>query len=72
MATPTKPGTPRGMQPPDKKPVRITVPEGKAMFGDPFFPKVPFQAIFYISAIFAVLSFWRWSALRRCRIPPTR
>jgi mono/diheme cytochrome c family protein len=56
MATPD---APRGMQPPDKKPVRITVPQipGKARYGDPFFPKVPFQAIFYILAIFGMLLF---------------
>jgi mono/diheme cytochrome c family protein len=55
MATST---APRGMQAPDKKPVRITVPENRrARFGDPFYPKVPFQAIFYISAIFGVLIF---------------
>jgi len=49
---------PRGMQPPDKKPVRITVPERRhARYGDPFFPKVPFQAIFYISGIFGMLLF---------------
>lgn len=54
MAT-TKPDTPRGLQPPDSKPVRITVPEGKTRYGDPFFPKVPFQSLFYISAIFIAL-----------------
>ncbi|MGH2345383.1 MAG: hypothetical protein ACRDG4_09170, partial [Chloroflexota bacterium] len=58
MAGTPKPGTPRGLQQPDKSPVRITVPEGrKVRYGDPFFPKVPFQAIFYICAIFAVLIF---------------
>jgi hypothetical protein len=56
MASTTTPGTPRGLQPPDKKPVRINVPEEKKVrYGDPFFPKVPFQAIFYILAIFGVL-----------------
>ncbi len=49
---------PRGMRPPDKKPVRITVPERQhSRYGDPFFPKVPFQAMFYITAIFAALLF---------------
>ncbi len=58
MATTATPGTPRGMQPPDKKPVRITVPEDrKVRYGDPFFPKVPYQAIFYIIAVFCVLIF---------------
>jgi len=58
MATTAKPETPRGMQPPDRKPVRITVPENrKVRYGDPFFPKVPFQAIFYIGATFLVLIF---------------
>ncbi len=58
MANTAKPGAPRGLQPPDKSPVRITVPESrKVRYGDPFFPKVPFQAIFYIGAIFAVLLF---------------
>ncbi|HVA90734.1 MAG TPA: c-type cytochrome domain-containing protein [Chloroflexota bacterium] len=58
MATSAKPQTPRGLQPPDKKPVRITVPDDrKVRYGDPFFPKVPFQAIFYIGATFAVLIF---------------
>jgi mono/diheme cytochrome c family protein len=58
MAGSATPGTPRGLQPPDKSPVRITVPaEKKIRYGDPFFPKVPFQAIFYIGAIFAVLIF---------------
>ena len=57
MATTAQPETPRGMQPPDKRPVRITVPEenGKARFGDPFWPKAPFQAIFYIAAVFVAL-----------------
>ena len=58
MATTTTPNTPRGLQPPDKRPVRITVPEeSKVRYGDPFFPKVPFQSIFYILAIFGVLIF---------------
>ena len=58
MATTATPGTPRGMQPPDKKPVRITVPEDrKVRYGDPFFPKVLYQAIFYITAVFCVLIF---------------
>ncbi len=58
MAGSATPGTPRGLQPPDKSPVRITVPaDKKVRYGDPFFPKVPFQAIFYIAATFAVLIF---------------
>jgi menaquinol-cytochrome c reductase cytochrome b/c subunit len=58
MAGTATPGTPRGLQPPDKSPVRITVPsEKKVRYGDPFFPKVPFQSIFYIGATFAVLLF---------------
>jgi ubiquinol-cytochrome c reductase cytochrome b subunit len=59
MATTRTPETPRGLQPPDKKPVRISVPEERKAprYGDPFFPKVPFQAIFYILAIFGVLIF---------------
>jgi mono/diheme cytochrome c family protein len=58
MASTTKPDTPRGLRQPDKKPVRINVPEeSKPRYGDPFFPKVPFQAIFYILAIFGVLIF---------------
>jgi mono/diheme cytochrome c family protein len=48
---------PRGLQPPDKKRVRITVPEGGVKYGDRFFPKVPFQSIFYISAVLATLVF---------------
>src|SRR5689334_22215081 len=49
---------PRGLQPPDDKPVRITVPEGrKERYGKPFWPKVPFEAIFYITAILGVLIF---------------
>jgi menaquinol-cytochrome c reductase cytochrome b/c subunit len=55
MASSTKPGTPRGMQPPDTKPVRITVPEGKTRYGDPFFPKVFFEALFPISGVFIAL-----------------
>ncbi len=52
------PSAPRGMQPPDRKPVRITVPSRQeARYGDRFFPKVPFQAIFYITGIFAALLF---------------
>lgn len=58
MATTPKLDAPRGLQPPERKPVRITVPEDKkARYGDPFFPKVPFQAIFYIGATFGVLLF---------------
>jgi mono/diheme cytochrome c family protein len=50
--------TPRGLQPPDKKPVRITVPVGsKVNYGDRFYPKVPFQSIFYISAVLTALIF---------------
>src|SRR5260370_36391139 len=50
--------SPRGMQPPDKKPVRINVPEGsRTRYGDRFWPKVPYQALFYISAIFGMLIF---------------
>jgi len=46
------------MRPPDTKPVRITRPEERrARYGDPFFPKVPFQSIFYITAIFGALVF---------------
>src|SRR5260370_27214178 len=50
---------PRGLQPPDKKPVRITVPEGRReiRYGDSFYPKVPFQSIFYISAVLGTLIF---------------
>ena len=52
------PTVPRGMQPPETKPVRITVPaRRRARYGDPFFPKVPFQAIFYITGIFGALLF---------------
>jgi menaquinol-cytochrome c reductase cytochrome b/c subunit len=50
--------TPRGLQRPDDKPVRITMPQGpRARYGDPFFPKVPFQAVFYIVGLFAMLLF---------------
>src|SRR5579875_3375949 len=57
MATTSRPDAPRGMQPPDKRRVRIRVPEhgGKPRYGDPFWPKAPFQAIFYIAAIFVAL-----------------
>src|SRR5579875_2207452 len=57
MAVPPAPETPRGLRPPDTHPVRITVPERteKNKYGDPFWPKTPFQSIFYISAIFVAL-----------------
>ena len=49
--------TTRGMQPPSNKgPVRITKPEDtKVRYGDSFWPKTPFESIFYIAAMFAAL-----------------
>jgi quinol---cytochrome c reductase cytochrome c subunit, bacillus type len=49
----TTPTTPRGLQEPSRKPVRITVPEeSKVRYGDSFWPKTPFQSIFYITVLF--------------------
>lgn len=56
MASTDIQATPRGMQPPNKGPVRITKPEDtKVRYGDAFWPKTPFQSIFYIAAMFGAL-----------------
>lgn len=56
MASTDIQSTPRGMQPPSKGPVRITKPEDmKVRYGDAFWPKTPFQSIFYIAAMFGAL-----------------